>query len=111
MPISRERARDLLQAFDFRRLFLDQLGWDKHAGDLEAGLAEWLPDVLLSAVFAVLAFRSVRISPYFGISGSKAGAKDAHGRIEGCLFVQSVGLRCPWRLASVVRVARRRAPV
>ena len=38
MPISRERARPLLQAFDFRRLFLEQLGWDKHAGDLEKTL-------------------------------------------------------------------------
>lgn len=35
MPIDRERARQCLIAFDFKRLFLDQLGWDKHAGVLE----------------------------------------------------------------------------
>ena len=35
MPIDRERARQHLKAFDFRRLFLDQLGWDKHASELE----------------------------------------------------------------------------
>lgn len=32
MPFDRARARALLQEFDFRRLFLDLLGWDKHAG-------------------------------------------------------------------------------
>jgi hypothetical protein len=35
MPIDRERARQHLKAFDFRRLFIDQLGWDKYSGDLE----------------------------------------------------------------------------
>jgi hypothetical protein len=35
MAIDRERARQCLKAFDFRRLFLDQLGWDKHTGLLE----------------------------------------------------------------------------
>src|SRR4051794_660667 len=35
MPIDRERARQYLKSFDFRRLFLDELGWDKHAGSLE----------------------------------------------------------------------------
>ena len=35
MAIDRERARQYLKSFDFRRLFLDQLGWDKHAGSLE----------------------------------------------------------------------------
>ena len=35
MGIDRERARQYLKSFDFRRLFLDQLGWDKHAGSFE----------------------------------------------------------------------------
>lgn len=35
MAIDRERARQYLKSFDFRRLFLDQLGWDKHADSLE----------------------------------------------------------------------------
>lgn len=35
MAIDRERARQCLKSFDFRRLFLDQLGWDKHTGALE----------------------------------------------------------------------------
>lgn len=35
MAIDRERARQCLKSFDFRRLFLDQLGWDKHTGLLE----------------------------------------------------------------------------
>jgi hypothetical protein len=35
VAIDRERARQYLKSFDFRRLFLDQLGWDKHAGSLE----------------------------------------------------------------------------
>ena len=35
MPIDRERARQCLKSFDFRRLFLDQLGWDKHSSALE----------------------------------------------------------------------------
>jgi hypothetical protein len=35
VAIDRERARQYLKSFDFRHLFLDQLGWDKHAGSLE----------------------------------------------------------------------------
>lgn len=35
MAIDRERARQCLRSFDFRRLFLDQIGWDKHTGILE----------------------------------------------------------------------------
>jgi hypothetical protein len=35
VAIDRERARQYLKAFDFRRLFLDQLGWDKHTSVLE----------------------------------------------------------------------------
>lgn len=35
MAIERERTRQCLKAFDFRRLFLDELGWDKHTGRLE----------------------------------------------------------------------------
>ncbi|MCC6393469.1 MAG: Eco57I restriction-modification methylase domain-containing protein [Bryobacterales bacterium] len=35
MAIDRGRARQCLKSFDFRRLFLDQLGWDKHTGLLE----------------------------------------------------------------------------
>ncbi|MBX7123290.1 MAG: hypothetical protein K1X42_14265 [Opitutaceae bacterium] len=35
MAIDRERARQYLRSFDFRSLFLDQLGWDRHAGSLE----------------------------------------------------------------------------
>ena len=33
MAIDRERARAYLKSFDFRRLFLDQLGWDKPGKD------------------------------------------------------------------------------
>ncbi|MCL4784223.1 MAG: hypothetical protein KJZ70_14410 [Bryobacterales bacterium] len=35
MPFDRKQTRELLKAFDFRRLFLDVLGWDKHTGTLE----------------------------------------------------------------------------
>jgi hypothetical protein len=71
--------------------------WDiarKHAGDLKAGLSEWLPDVLLSAVFAVLAFRSVRISPYFGIASAVLVARGAHAlagtRVLRALFPSGI---------------------
>ena len=35
MAIDRERARQQLKNFDFRRLFIDHLGWNKHASVLE----------------------------------------------------------------------------
>ncbi len=35
MAIDRERARQHLKSFEFRRLFLDQLGWDKASGALD----------------------------------------------------------------------------
>src|SRR5258708_5168273 len=35
MAIDRGRARESLKAFDFRHLFIDQLGWDKYSGDFE----------------------------------------------------------------------------
>jgi hypothetical protein len=38
MPIDRERARQCLRAFDFRRLFLDELGWDKYSAALPVSL-------------------------------------------------------------------------
>ena len=38
MAIDRERARQYLTSFDFRRLFLDQLGGYKHAGTIEKAL-------------------------------------------------------------------------
>lgn len=35
MRFDRRQARDLLRTFDFRHLFLDVLGWDKHSGAIE----------------------------------------------------------------------------
>ena len=35
MPIDRARALPLLKGFDFRKLFLEELGWDKYAVSLE----------------------------------------------------------------------------
>jgi hypothetical protein len=35
MALDRERARQSLKAFDFRRLFIEQLGWDKYTSDLD----------------------------------------------------------------------------
>lgn len=35
MAFDRRLARECLRGFELRRLFLDQLGWDKHAGSLE----------------------------------------------------------------------------
>ena len=35
MAIDRERARQQLKAFEFRRLFIDHLGWNKHASVLD----------------------------------------------------------------------------
>lgn len=35
MAIDRGQVRQLLKAFDFRRLFIDHLGWDKHSRTLE----------------------------------------------------------------------------
>jgi hypothetical protein len=34
MPIDRERSRQCLKAFDFRKLFIEELGWDKFSGKL-----------------------------------------------------------------------------
>ncbi|WP_348266244.1 Eco57I restriction-modification methylase domain-containing protein [Edaphobacter sp. DSM 109919] len=34
MPIDRERSRQCLKAFDFRKLFLEELGWDKFSSKL-----------------------------------------------------------------------------
>jgi hypothetical protein len=35
MPLDRNRCRPLLQNFDFRTLFIDELGWDTHRASLE----------------------------------------------------------------------------
>ena len=35
MAIDRKRARECLNSFDFRRLFIDQLGWNKCTHSLE----------------------------------------------------------------------------
>ena len=34
MPIDRERSRQCLKAFDFRKLFIEELGWDKFSAKL-----------------------------------------------------------------------------
>jgi hypothetical protein len=34
MPIDRDRARQCLRAFDFRKLFIEELGWDKFSAKL-----------------------------------------------------------------------------
>jgi hypothetical protein len=38
MPLDRTRCQPLLQNFDFRRLFIDEVGWDKHTTALEVTL-------------------------------------------------------------------------
>ena len=35
MPIDTVRARELLGQGDFRRLFIEELGWDRHSTTLE----------------------------------------------------------------------------
>jgi hypothetical protein len=30
MPLNVAKARELLKSFDFRRLFIEELGWDRH---------------------------------------------------------------------------------
>ena len=35
MPIDTARARQLLRNFDFRALFIDELGWDRHNAPLD----------------------------------------------------------------------------
>lgn len=35
MPLDRTRCQPLLQNFEFRRLFIDEVGWDKHTAELE----------------------------------------------------------------------------
>ena len=34
MPIDRDRSRHCLNAFDFRKLFIEELGWDKFSAKL-----------------------------------------------------------------------------
>ncbi len=38
MPLDRTRCQPLLQNFEFRRLFIEELGWDKHTAGLEVPL-------------------------------------------------------------------------
>lgn len=38
MPLDRTRCRPLLQSFDFRTLFVEELGWDKHKASLDIPL-------------------------------------------------------------------------
>src|ERR1044072_541397 len=40
MSLNSTRARKLLKNFDFRSLFVDELGWDKHQASLEVTLDE-----------------------------------------------------------------------
>ncbi|MEK6776339.1 MAG: DNA methyltransferase [bacterium] len=35
MPLDVDRTRKLLKNFDFRKLFIDELGWDRHTQDLD----------------------------------------------------------------------------
>lgn len=35
MPIDRVRGSELLKSFDFRRLFIEEIGWDKHSGRIK----------------------------------------------------------------------------
>lgn len=39
MPVDAARARELLRAFDFRKLFIEVLGWDRHDARLELDIA------------------------------------------------------------------------
>jgi hypothetical protein len=40
MPLDRNRCRPLLQSFDFRNLFIEELGWDGHKAALDVALKE-----------------------------------------------------------------------
>jgi hypothetical protein len=40
MPMNATRARQLLKEFNFRRLFVEELGWDKHQASLEVMLSD-----------------------------------------------------------------------
>ncbi len=74
--------------------------WDvirKHRGDFKAGLDEWLPDAILSGIFAVFALRSVRMAPYFGIASAVLVARGAHAlpgtRVFKALFPSGIFAR------------------
>lgn len=66
----------------------------KNSGDFKAGLEQWLPDALLSGAFAVLALRSVRMAPYFGIASAVLVARGAHAlpatRVFRALFPSGI---------------------
>ena len=38
MPLNRSRCQPLLQSFDFKKLFIEELGWDKHTATLDVPL-------------------------------------------------------------------------
>lgn len=40
MPLDRKRCRPLLQSFDFRNLFIEELGWDTHKATLDIPLKD-----------------------------------------------------------------------
>ncbi|HUW34442.1 MAG TPA: DNA methyltransferase, partial [Planctomycetota bacterium] len=46
MPINRDRARECLKSFDFRKLFVEELGWDRHT--------ERLPDIIVDGQTFIL---------------------------------------------------------
>ncbi len=63
----------------------------------KASLENWLPDALLSAIFAFCALRSVRMVPYFGIASAVLAARGAHAlpstRVFRALFPSGILLR------------------
>lgn len=38
MPLNLDRTRTLLQNFDFKTLFIEELGWDRHDAFLEVSI-------------------------------------------------------------------------
>jgi len=48
MPLNTARARQLLREVNFRSLFMEELGWDRHSGTLDVTV-QGLP-VSLSAI-------------------------------------------------------------
>ena len=38
MPLNLEHTRTLLQAFDFKTLFIEELGWDRYKTDLDVSV-------------------------------------------------------------------------
>ncbi len=38
MPVNEKLVRQYLRSFDFRNLFLDSLGWDRHVGSINVSV-------------------------------------------------------------------------